>query len=400
MPTEHQPVPADVHRPENGRALRRALHLLFAAAFIASFDRLIITPLLFPMARDLDVPVEQIAAVATVYFVGYGLMQVVWGFVSDRIGRVRTMRVALTLAALAGLATILAPGVLVLGVARFVAGAAFAAVFPGTIIYIGDSLPPDRRHGPLADLMAVSALGMAAATVVTAALNDLAGWRVALAVPTVVATVVVVLVARVPEPEATHARQRPGAALAAVLLRPWPVAVLVLVLVEGMLLLGVLTYLPALLQRAGMGTTLSGLVTAGYGLAVMVATPLVKRLGRGGMSPARMLAWGGVLSTGAYVALLADRDWPGVLVACVLLAGAWAYMHPTLQTWVTEVAPEVRATAVSLFASSLFLGSAAWTAIGAAPFAADDLVGYLVVGTALSVALGVAAWWLRRSYRG
>src|SRR5690606_2309906 len=118
-----------------------------------------------------------------------------------------------------------------------------------------------------------------------------------------------------PEPEATHARQRPGAALAAVLLRPWPVAVLVLVLVEGMLLLGVLTYLPALLQRAGMGTTLSGLVTAGYGLAVMVATPLVKRLGRGGMSPARMLAWGGVLSTGAYVALLADRDWPGVLVA-------------------------------------------------------------------------------------
>lgn len=397
MPTEPARPGAPTVTDEG--ALHRALRLLHSGVFLAAFDRLIITPLLIPMARDLDVPVGQLAVVATVYYVGYGLMQVFWGFVSDRVGRVRTVRIALAATVAAGVATTLAPGVAVLVLARFVAGAAFAAVFPGTIIYIGDSFPPHRRHGPLADLMAVSALGMAAATLVSAALHDLAGWRVAFAVPTFAAAALVVLLARVPEPTAVHARQRPGASLAAVLLRPWPVAVLVLVLVEGMVLLGVLTYLPAFLQREGMGTTLSGLVTAGYGVAVMAAAPVIKRLDRRGMSPARMLAYGGVLATGAYVSLLVDHRWPGVLVACALLAGAWALMHTTLQTWVTEVAPQARATAVSLFASGLFLGSAAWTAIGAAPFAAGTLTGYLVAGALLSAALGASASWLRRSYR-
>lgn len=399
-------VPGDSEAPGSRsaepeeRELRGALRLLHSAVFLASFDRLAIAPLLLPIALDLDVPVEQVAAVATLYFVGYGATQVLWGFASDRLGRVRTVRIALALSVLSGVVGILAPTVGVLAVARLVAGAAYAAVFPTAIIYIGDSLPAHRRHGPLADLMAVSAVGMATATLVAAGIADLSGWRAAFAAPTAAAVVLVVLLRRVPEPAGDAPRQRPGASLAAVLLRPWPVVVLVLVLVEGMVLVGVLTYLPALLQRAGMSATGSGLVTAGYGVAVLLAAPLVKRLARAGMSAPLRLGTGGVLATAAYVALLLDQEWVGVLAACVLLAGAWAFMHTALQSWITEVAPGARATAVSLFASGLFLGGAAWTALGAAPFASGRFTGYLVAGAVLSAALGVAATWLHRvAYR-
>jgi MFS transporter, YNFM family, putative membrane transport protein len=381
------------------RRLRGALRLLHSAVFLASFDRLAIAPLLILIAVDLDVPVQQVAVVATLYLIGYGLTQVVWGFASDRLGRVRTVRIALLLAVLAGLGSALAPGIVALGVARFVAGAAFAAVFPAAIIYIGDSLPAHRRHGPLADLMTVSAVGMATATLVAAGIADLSGWRAAFAAPTVAAAVLVVLLRRVPEPAVDLPRQKPGASLVAVLLRPWPVTVLVLVLVEGMVLVGILTYLPALLQRGGMSTTGSGLVTAGYGAAVMLAAPLVKRLARTGMSAERRLVTGGALAAAAYGALLLDQAWVGVLAACVLLAGAWAFMHTSLQTWVTEVAPGARATAVSLFASGLFLGSAAGTALGAAPFASGRLTGLLVAGAAVSATLGVAAARLHGAYR-
>ena len=37
---------------------------------------------------------------AGAYFLAYGLMQPVWGTVSDRLGRVRTMRLTLLLAGL------------------------------------------------------------------------------------------------------------------------------------------------------------------------------------------------------------------------------------------------------------------------------------------------------------
>ncbi|WP_225753085.1 MFS transporter [Actinotalea sp. Marseille-Q4924] len=400
-PTEPEPRAAPARGPlePDPRELRGALRLLHSAVFLASFDRLAIAPLLIPIALDLDVPVEQVAVVATLYFVGYGITQVLWGFASDRLGRVRTVRIALGMSVVAGVVGVLAPTVVVLAVARFVAGAAYAAVFPTAIIYIGDSLPAHRRHGPLADLMAVSAVGMATATLVAAGIADLSGWRAAFAAPTVVAAVLVVLLRRVPEPRVDVPRQRPAASLAAVLLRPWPVAVLLLVLVEGMVLVGILTYLPALLQRSGMSATGSGLVTAGYGVAVLLAAPLVKRLARAGMSAGLRLITGGVLATASYAALLLDQAWVGVLSACVLLAGAWAFMHTTLQTWITEVAPGARATAVSLFASGLFLGGAAWTALGAAPFASGRFTTYLVAGAALSAALGVAATWLHRSYR-
>ena len=55
------------------------------------------------------------------------------------------------------------------------------------------------------------------------------------------------------------------------------------------------------------------------------------------------------------------------VVAAVLLGLAWAAMHSSLQTWATEVLPEARATVVSLFAGSLFVGSALAAVVVAGP---------------------------------
>jgi predicted MFS family arabinose efflux permease len=52
------------------------------------------------------------------------------------------------------------------------------------------------------------------------------------------------------------------------------------------------------------------------------------------------------------------------VVACVLLGAAWAFMHSTLQTWATSVAPLARAQVVPLFAACLFLGGSTGAALG------------------------------------
>lgn len=386
---------------------RRPLRVLHTATFLSSFDRLLVAPLLLPIARDLEADVADVALMATVYLVGYGLMQVVWGLVSDRLGRVRTMRLAMVVAGLAGLATALSPGLGALVVARLVAGGAYAAAVPGAITYIGDTVPAVRRHGPLTDLMTATALGMAAATLVGALLGDLLSWRVAFGVPAVAGLAVSFVLRRVPEPSGPDASRPPtppalrvqARRVREVLTHRRALLVLVLAGGEGMVLLGVITYLPTVLQAGGTGTTASGAATAVYGLAIVAFARVVKRLSTR-VPPARLIAAGGAMGVASYVALLLDRDPPGVVAASVLLAGAWAFMHSTMQNWATQVVPPLRATVVSLFASALFLGSAAWTALGVPFVARGDLVPYVLAGLLTAITLTVVAAWTRHRSPG
>jgi predicted MFS family arabinose efflux permease len=66
---------------------------------------------------------------------------------------------------------------------------------------------------------------------------------------------------------------------------------------------------------------------------------------------------------GAYLLVLAVANWQAVVPAAVLLGAGFALCHSTLQTRATELAPEARGTAISLFAFSLFVGSAVGTAV-------------------------------------
>ena len=75
----------------------------------------------------------------------------------------------------------------------------------------------------------------------------------------------------------------------------------------------------------------------------------------------------------------------------MFLGAAWAFMHSTLQTWVTEVVPEARATAVSLFASLLFTGSAVASAFGSILIEGERFQFLYVLGLAIMVLVGVTA---------
>lgn len=87
-----------------------------------------------------------------------------------------------------------------------------------------------------------------------------------------------------------------------------------------------------------------------------------------------------------------------VAAAGLCLGGAWAFLHSTLQTWATEVVPQARATAVALFATLLFLGSSAGTALGA-PFAdAGRFAPLFAAALVASVPLALVAALARARY--
>ena len=373
---------------------RAAVRLLQAASTTSSFDRFVVGPLLLSIAAGFDAPLTATAAAASWYFLLYGVSQPVWGLLSDRLGRVRTMRVTLALAAVGGVASALAPSLGLLVAARALTGAAMAAVVPSALIWVGDAVPYARRQRTLTDLNAATALGITAATSLGGVLAAAVSWRLAFLLPAAAAAALVVVLRRLPEPPRSDV---PQGGVRAVLRHRWGVVVLGLALVEGGALLGLLTYLAPALESTGSSPTVAGAVVALYGVGLLLASRVVKRLADR-VRPAAFLATGSGLLAAAYTAVSVDQRAWTIGPAALLVGGAWAAMHSTMQHWATEVVPEARAVTVSLFAGMLFVGSGIATA-GLAPWAGEFRWGPLyLVGAGVAVVFGVAAVGARSAY--
>lgn len=340
-------------RPSGAEPIR----LLQVTAFVSTLDRFAMPPMLVAIAHDLGVPLSDIVHAAGAYFLIYGLSQPVWGIVSDRLGRVRTMRWTLLLAGILALASGLAWSPLTLAVTRGLAGGMFGAAYPSSLIYIGDTVPASVRQRDIARLMVGVALGTALASVGSGVLADVWTWRATFGITGVSALVLAWLLHRLPEPPLPPRTGSVLAPLRRIGRSRMTLLVLLFAFAEGVVLLGVLTLMPPAVQNAGFSATVAGAATGVYGVSVLLCSRLVGRLSQS-WHPSRLIALGGTAAVVAP-ALLAVSQTPGMAVAGAAVLGlAWTAMHSSLQTWATEVLPAERASVVSLFAGSLFVGSA------------------------------------------
>lgn len=374
------------------------LRMLQVTTLVSTLDRFAMPPMLVAIAASLDVPLTQVVAAAGAYFLVYGLGQPLWGFASDRYGRVRTLRTSLVVAGVFSLVSALSPTVLVLGVLRGLAGGFFGAAYPSALIYLGDTIPPARRQQAITGLMVGVAVGTAAASAGAGLLADVASWRLPFVLTGSAAVVLAVLLRRLPEPARTGGRATALSSLATISRSRVTLVVLLFAFVEGVVLLGALTLLPTAVESTGASTTVAGAVTGVYGLAVLLGSSSVGRLSLA-WHPARLILLGAscaALGTG----LLALSQEPAVAaVTAVLLGIGWSAMHSSLQTWATEVLPGARAVVVSLFAASLFVGSAIG-AVVVADLADAGRFTLVYAGYAtLAVPLGLGAWAARSHWR-
>jgi predicted MFS family arabinose efflux permease len=378
--------------------LRPHLRALQAVNTVSSLDRSTIAPMLLVIAVDLDASVAQVTVAASLYFLSYGLLQPVWGIVLARLGTIRTLQIALVGAAAAGLLSAFAPGLLLLVVLRGIAGGFFGGAVPATLVYVGATVPVERRQQPLTDLMAGVAVGMAVATVAAGWAAELVTWRAMFAVTAVLAAALAFYIGRLPEPPREAVGRRPLRAMARAAADRWVLLVLALGFLEGAAITGSFTFVaPGVQHASGAGAGLAGTVVAGFGVAVLVFSRVVRPLSAR-LSTPTLLIIGGVSGALGFVLLAVSRGYVAGVVACVLLGGAWAFMHSTLQTWATSVAPTARAQVVPLFAASLFLGGSTGAALGGLLAGSGHYGVLFTVSAALFLPLTVVSAAGRRVY--
>lgn len=372
----------------------RTMFVLATAAFASSASMRVTDALLPQLADQFATTTGTAAIVITAFSLAYGLLQIIYGPIGDRFGKIATIAGG---TALAGIATMLAgfAGSFEMLVAmRFASGATAAAIIPLALAWIGDVVPYERRQQTLARFMFGGITGLIFGQAAGGIVGDLVGWRAVfwmlggLLLLTAAALAFEVLSGRIPRRRSSSTPfglHHMATGLAVLLARPWVRTIAAIVFWEGFLLNSALAFMGAdLHHRFGLSLTASGLGLGLIGLGgtayIVAARPLVRRLGEPGL--ARV---GGLLAAIALAAFALAPNWLVALPA-VFAAGLGFYMHHnTLQTNATQMAPDARGSAVALFASSYFLGQAIGVALVGAVV---DRIG--TVPVMLAAAAGVA----------
>jgi predicted MFS family arabinose efflux permease len=374
--------------------LRRDVFLLSLAAFTSSASLRATDPLLPLIAEDYDVTTGAAAGAATAFALAYGLLQVVSGPLGDRYGRYRTIAAAAFVSAFGSLACALAPDLRSLLAARFVSGATIGAFIPLSLAWIGDSFPYAQRQPVLARFLIGQMVGIGFGTALAGVLAEHFGWRavfVLLAAVLLAIAALLGLEARRHPPLAQPVRIRQSFARMPRVLALRPVrGLLATGYFEGFFIFGALAFVALHFQRRfgvgpGAAGTLLAVYAAGGLLYAAMAPRALRRFGEIGLA-----TLGGAALTAGY-AVLALSPWLALTALGLAAIGAGFYMfHTTVQTKVTQVAPEQRGSAVALFATFLFMGQASgvWLgsrlvdAAGVAPVFAASAVGLAVLAVA------------------
>lgn len=354
----------------------------FVGVFAAAFDNFAMTPLVRAIAGDLKVELAEATAVATAYYLAYGLLQVPWGMASERLGRVNVIRLGLATSVVGAAASVFASSLDGLLVARFLAGAGMAGVVPTVMAWIGDVLPESERQAAAMEMNSVYAIGSAAGVLGAGLMADSVGWHVGFGAAGALALLAIgasFVLFSPPKP------RTPGSVRTAFVV-PAVRRLALIAFVEGAVLFGLFAFLAPTLLRAGVSSSKTGLLIAAYGVSVAVWSQLAKRAA-GRVSVLRAMSVGGGLLVVSWAAVALSPGPAGVVFASVCMGATIVLFHSNLQVWATVNAPTARGPAVAFFSGSLFVGASLGSRIARPLFDAGD-VSWLFGGGAV-IALGV-----------
>lgn len=378
--------------------ISRIIVLLALAAFASTSAFRVLDPALPQLAQEFSITTGQAADVVKVFALAYGVLQFFWGPIADRFGKFRTLAWATLACAAGNLFIVFAGSFDAILIGRIMAGATAAAIVPLSMAWIGDHVPYEQRQATLAQFMTGTILGLTSGLVVGGVLTDTLGWRASFVLLAGVYTLIGLLLlsqqARVPESTGqNNTRLRLIGPIVQVLREPWARMILVVVLLEGALVFGVMSFVPAYLQqRHDISSTSAGLLTSLFGLGSLIyvakARWLIAKLGE-----SRMVWIGGWLMGTGYAAYALGDYWWVAIGASIGCGFSYYLVHAVLQTNATQMVPAVRGTAVSLFASCLFGGQAIGVALGAMVVDHVGIIWVIGVGAVMMPFLGMFFSW-------
>jgi hypothetical protein len=315
------------------------------------------------LSREFGASLTESAQTVSLFAVTYGLAQLIYGPLGDRLGKFKVITAATLACSVGSVLSAFAPNLTVLVLARVLVALGAAAIIPMSIAWVGDNVPYEKRQETLARLSLGSTMGIVGGQLFGGVFTDTLGWRWAFALMTAQFGVVAWLLFRDWRRQGFPAAVAPLEAPPNFAQQAWQIArggwsrvVLITAFVEGAAGFGMMAiWASHMHHELGLSLSASGGVAALFGLGgvgyIMWSKTLIARLGETGLS-----AWGATIM-GAFALVLAWTPvWWLALPACLLAGFGFFMFHNTMQTNASQMAPTARGTAMSTFAACLFMG--------------------------------------------
>lgn len=377
---------------------RRAILFLALASFAAAATTRVMDAVLPQMAVEFGVSIGSVAFVATAYAFAYGAFQLVFGPLGDRFGKFRVILFSCFGACAMTFACAFSTTLGQIAGARLLSGMMAAAIVPLAIAWVGDVVAHEDRQPILARFMSSQILGLLAGQIGGGVLGEFFGWRSAfLLIGSAYLFALVGMSYELRRNPAVVIVSEAGAGgmrhtlrvFAGLWRRPVVRFVLVMVSIEAFAMFGALTYVGASLHyRFGFDFASVGMYLAVYcfgGLFyVSQSRRMLARLGS-----QRLAFWGTVLVAGCYT-VMALTPVHHLYVPAIAVMGVGFYMlHNTLQTMATQMAPDVRGSAVAIFATFYFLSQAVGVWLAGQVMDRWGVAPVFLTAAAMLLALGV-----------
>ena len=344
---------------------RQHLTLLGLAGFASMASMRSCDPMLVVLGQEFQVSTGDASAVVSVFAVVYGVLQLFYGPLGERFGKLRVVSLAVSACAVFSAITALSVNLPMLVILRGFMGAAAAGIIPLSMAWVGDQVPYERRQEILAKLMSATVLGMMSGLWFGGFAADTVGWRSAFVLLAAMFGVAAVLLRRLRQQAKRQAQLVPVAApglwaafrLTGQLLgTPRVRWILTVTAAEGALVFGAMAFMPTHLhQQFGLSVVAAGSVMMLYGVGGLLYSQMARRwlawLGERGL----VRTGAALVAVGLLVLAWGSGVWLGML-ACLMTGLGFYMLHNTLQVQATQMAPAARGSAVTLFACSLFLG--------------------------------------------
>ena len=366
-------------------------------------------PALPQLTRALGASMSMAQQTMAALLLAFGISQLVWGPVADRVGRRPVLLWGLSLYALASLACALAPNAETLVLARFTQGLGMGAAVVCARALVRDLYEP--LEGARVMAWGMTGLGVLAIASPTlgGAVTALAGWRVALAVVALIGCLVLGFIFwRLPEtaPQRRRDATRPAVLLANLRHIGGHRVFVAWAMLTGCSYAGLFTMLASssfvYIDVLGVSPAAYGLLLASNSLAYIAGTLVcrrwVPRFGPiGAVQRAAFLTLVGGASMAALTALGVHTVW-AIALPQVLFALGHGVHQPVAQAAAVGPFPAQAGTASAL--AGFLLAAMAYLIGLWLGVALDGTVRPLTYGVGLwSLIIGTVAWTLVRGLR-
>lgn len=363
--------------------------LLGMAGFVVMADNWVVSPILPAIAANLHVDVTRAGLLISAYMVPFGIFQLVFGPLADRFGKKQVITFSMILFTLATGLCALGLGLPDLALYRALTGMFAASVMPISLALIGDLFPIEKRQGAIGGFMGISFLGQGLSMAIGGVTAYFLNWRgvfLLYAVLSIIPTLALIKAYK-SIPASKNPQAKFLAPYAKLLAHTRSLYTYILVLLEGVFIIGSFSYLGAYISQTYHYNYLQiGLIMTAFGLATVIGGKLSGKLSQA-MTPR------GLLSLGLLAAVVAESVFAylggslGWLIAGIALLGfGFIFTHSTLLTRATEFAMKARGAAMSLVAFCFMGGGGLGTALGGVVIQHEGFLGlFLIYGGCLFV---------------